>query len=126
MSTVPFGLQDNQSSDVLFVFEDEFGNPATSPTVDAGSLTVTSSDPASLTATPNADNSGITVTANGPLDAAVVVTAKFTVGGTPWSGTETFDVGASAPTQLKLTPQAPTTNAAASAAAQTQTPPATA
>lgn len=110
MSDVPFGIEDNQNSDVLFVFEDEFGNPTTAPTIDEGSLTATSSDPAALTATPNADNSGVTVTADGALDAAVTVSVAFTVGGTPWTGSEVFDVGASAPTQLVLAPQAPQTN----------------
>lgn len=116
MSTVPpaetpFGLEDNQNSDVLFVFEDEFGNVTASPTIDAGSLTATSSDPASLTATPNADNSGVTVTADGPLDADVTVDVAFTVGGVAWTGSETFAVGAGAPTQLTLSPQTPTDNA---------------
>lgn len=106
-----FGLEDNQNSDVLFVFEDEFGNPTTSPTIDAGSLTATSSDEAALTATPNADNSGVTVTAEGPLDADVKVDVAFTVDGVAWTGSETFAVGASAPTQLVLSPQTPEGNA---------------
>jgi hypothetical protein len=103
-------MQDNQHSDVLFVFEDEFNNPTTAPAIDPGSLTATSSDPAALTVTPNADNSGVTATADGPLDAAVVVTVAFTVAGVAWTGTETFDVGASAPTQLVLSPEAPVAN----------------
>lgn len=109
-NATPFGLEDNQNSDVLFVFEDEFNNPTTAPTIDAGSLTATSSDPAALTATPNADNSGVTVTADGPLDADVTVDVAFTVGGVAWTGSETFNVGASAPTQLTLSPQTPTDN----------------
>ena len=110
MSNVAFGLEDNQNSDVLFEFLDVDNNPTTAPTIDAGSLTATSSDPVSVTATPNADNSGVTVTADGPLDAAVTVSVTFTVNGAPWAGSEVFDVGASAPTQLVLSPQTPGTN----------------
>jgi len=111
MSNVPFGLADNQNSDVIFVFEDAANNPTTAPTIDAGSLTVTSSDPAAITCTPAADQSGFVATADGPLDAAVTVTVDFTVAGVAWTGSEVFDVGASAPTQLILSPQAPTQNA---------------
>jgi hypothetical protein len=111
MSNVPFGIEDNQNSDVLFVFEDEFNNPTVAPTIDAGSITATSSDPAALTVTVNADNSGVTATADGALDAAVTVSVEFTVSGVAWTGSEVFDVGASAPTQLVLSPQTPATNA---------------
>lgn len=114
MSQVPFGIEDNQTSDVLFVFEDEFNNPTTAPTIDAGSLTATSSDTAALQVTPNVDLSGVTATAAGALDNDVVVEVAFTVGGVAWTGSETFEVGASAPTQLVLSPQTPTENAAPS------------
>lgn len=107
----PFGINDNQNSDVLFVFEDEAGNVTSAPTIDPGSITVTSSDPASLEVSVNADNSGVTATADGALDAAVTVEVAFTVGGVAWTGSETFDVGASAPTQLLLSPQTPADNA---------------
>ena len=106
----PFGIEDNQHSDVLFVFEDVAGNPTAAPAIDAGSVVVTSSNPASVTVTPNADLSGVTATAAGALDAAVVVDVSFTVGGIAWTGSETFDVGASAPTQLTLAPQTPVAN----------------
>jgi hypothetical protein len=110
MSQIPFGIADNQHSDVLFVFEDEFNNPTTAPAIDSGSITVTSSDPASIAVSVNPDNSGITATAAGALDAAVTVSVAFTVSGTAWSGSEVFDVGASAPTQLVLSPQTPVNN----------------
>jgi hypothetical protein len=110
MSTIPFGLEDNQHSDVLFVFEDIDNNPTTAPAIDAGSITVTSSDPASVAVSVNADNSGITATGTGALDAAVTVSVTFTVVGATWSGSEVFDVGASAPTQLVLSPEAPVNN----------------
>ena len=42
--------------------------------------------------------------------AAVVLTVSCTVGGVAFSGTETFDVGASAPTALTLTPGADVNN----------------
>jgi len=109
MSDVPFGVQDNQTDDVLFVFKDVDGNPTTAPTIDAGSLTATSSDPASLTVAPNADNSGVTVTADGELDADVTIDVAFTVDGVDWTGSCQFAVGASAATQLTLSPQTPTT-----------------
>jgi hypothetical protein len=110
MSNVPFGLPDNDNSNVTLSVADEAGNP-TGSVIDPGSLTVTSSDPASVTVTVNADGVSFDAKADGPLDAAVVVTASVTVGGAPFSGTETFDVAASAPTQLILTPGAPTANA---------------
>ena len=103
----PFGIEDNETSDVLFVFEDIAGNVTTAPTIDAGSITATSSDTTSLNVTVNSDNSGVTATAAGALDAAVVVRVEFTVAGVPWGGSETFNVGASAPTQLTLSPQTP-------------------
>ena len=107
----PFGITDNQHSDVLFQFTDAAGNPALAPTIDPGSVIATASDPAALFVIPNADLSGVTVTAEGPLDAAVTVDVSFTVAGVTWSGSETFDVGASAPTALLLVPQAPVDNA---------------
>jgi hypothetical protein len=110
MSQIPFGLQDNQNSDVLFVFEDIDNNPTAAPTIDAGSITVTSSDPAAVAVTVNADNSGVTATGAGALDAAVTVSVAFTVAGAAWSGSEVFNVGASAPTQLILSPEAPVNN----------------
>jgi hypothetical protein len=108
MSNV-FGIEDNQHSVVTLSFEDAAGNPVPDA-IDAGSLTATSSDPASLVATVGADGVSLLCTAEGPLDAAVVVTATCAVNGVSFSGTETFDVGASAPTALKLTPSAPVAN----------------
>lgn len=105
MTTTPFGIEDNQNSDVLFVFEDAAGNVAVAPTIDAGSITATSSDTTALNVTVNSDSSGVTATAEGALDNQVVVQVAFTVAGVPWSGSETFNVGASAPTQLTLSPQ---------------------
>jgi hypothetical protein len=110
MSTIPFGLEDNQNSSVTLGFADAANNPVAGVTIDAGSLTVTSSDPASVTVTVNPDGISFTAKADGPLDAAVVVTASVTVGGAAYSGTETFNVGASSPTQLILTPGAPVAN----------------
>ena len=104
-----FGLPDNDNSNVTLAVADEAGNP-TGSVIDAGSLAVTSSDPASVTVTINADGVSFDAKADGPLDAAVVVTATVTVDGAPYSGTETFNVGASAPTQLILTPGAPVAN----------------
>jgi len=108
MSNV-FGMQDNQNSNVTLSVADAAGND-TGVAIDAGSLTVTSSDPAAITCTVGADGVSFDAKADGPLDAAVVVTASATVAGAPFSGTETFDVGASAPTQLVLTPGAPVAN----------------
>ena len=108
--TIPFGLADNQHSDVLFVFEDVDNNPTAAPAIDAGSITVTSSDPSAVAVSVNADNSGVTATGSGALDAAVTVDVAFTVAGAAWSGSEVFNVGASAPTQLVLSPQTPATN----------------
>ena len=110
MSNIPFGIQDNQDSNVLFVFEDIDNNPTAAPAIDAGSITVTSSDPAAIAVTVNADNSGVMATGSGALDAAVTVSVTFTVAGAVWSGSEVFNVGASAPTQLTLSPQTPVTN----------------
>ena len=109
MSNVPFGLPDNDNSNVTLAVADAAGNP-TGDVIDAGSLTVTSSDPAAVTVTVGADGVSFDAKADGPLDAAVVVTASVTVAAAPYSGTETFDVGASAPTQLILTPGAPAAN----------------
>ncbi len=107
MSDQPFGIEDNQESDVLFVFEDEFGNVTEAPEIDSGSITATSSDTTAITVTVNSDESGITATADGAVDSAVTVSVAFTVDGTPWAGSEVFNVGASAPTQLVLAPQTP-------------------
>lgn len=109
MSDVPFRLPDNDNSTVALSFEDSAGNVVPNA-IDAGSLTATSSDPASIAVTPSADQNSVLAEANGPLDTAVVVTVACTVNGVPFSGTETFDVGASAPTQLVLTPSAPVAN----------------
>ena len=109
MSNVPFGLPDNDNSTVAITFEDAAGNVVPNA-IDAGSLTATSSDPASVTATPSADQNSVDCKADGPVDAAVVVTIACTVAGAPFSGTVTFDVGAAAPTQLVLTPGAPVAN----------------
>lgn len=104
-----FGMQDNQHSAVALSFADKFGN-AVPDAIDAGSLTTTSSDPASLTASVGADGVSLLCTADGPLDANVVVTAACTVGGVAFDGSETFEIGASAPTQMELTPSAPVAN----------------
>src|ERR1035438_2974855 len=104
----PFGIGDNQASDVLFAFKDKVGNTAAAPTIDAGSITATSSDPASLTVVANADLSGVTANAVGALDNDVTVDVTFTVAGVLWSGSEQFNVGAGAPTTLTLSPQTPT------------------
>jgi hypothetical protein len=106
--TTPFGLPDNDQSDVLFQFTDVEGNPALAPTIDPGSVIATASDPTVLFVIPNADLSGVTVSAEGPLDADVTVNVSFTVAGVTWSGSEDFVVGASAPTALVLVPQTPT------------------
>jgi hypothetical protein len=111
MSQVPFGIQDNQTSIVELVFEDVDGNPVSGVVIDAGSITVTSSDPAALAATVGADGQSVVATADGALDSDVVVSVTLTVDGAPYSGSETFAVGASAPTQLVLVPGTPTTNA---------------
>jgi hypothetical protein len=108
MSNV-FGVEDNQHSTVAISFVDAAGNPVPDA-IDAASLTATVSDPASLTAVPSVDQTSVLVTAEGPLDAAVVLTVSCTVGGVAFSGTETFDVGASAPTALTLTPGADVNN----------------
>jgi hypothetical protein len=108
MSQVPFGMGDNQNSNVTLAVADAQGNP-TGSVIDPGSLTVTSSDPA-ITVAVGADGVSFDAKATGPLNAAVVVTATATVGGVSYSGTETFDVGASAPSQLILTPGAPVAN----------------
>jgi Flp pilus assembly protein TadG len=110
MATTPFGVGDNQQSDVLFQFTDIEGNPALAPTIDPGSVIATASDPAALFVIPNADLSGVTVQAEGPLDADVTVNVSFTVAGVLWSGSETFAVDATGPTTLLLVPQAPTDN----------------
>jgi hypothetical protein len=110
MSNVPFGLPDNDNSTIEITFEDAAGNVVPNA-IDAGSLTATSSDPASVTVTPAPDQNSVLATADGPLDAAVVVTIACTVSGEAFSGTVTFDVGAGAPTQLILTPEAPVANA---------------
>ena len=104
-----FGLQDNQNSTIAISFADSAGNPVPDA-IDAASLTATSSDPTSVTVTPSADQTSVLATADGPLDAAVVVTVACTVASAPFSGTVTFDIGASAPTQLLLTPGAPAQN----------------
>lgn len=105
-----FGIQDNQNSTVEFVFEDAANNVVTGVVVDPGSITVTSSDPASLAVAVGADGNSIVATADGALDAAVVVSVSLTVNGAAFTGSETFDVGASAPTQLTLAPEAPVAN----------------
>lgn len=105
-----FGLEDNQNSTVAISFEDEFGNVVPNA-IDAGSLTVTSSDPASVSVTIAPDQNSFDCTAEGPLDADVVVSVACTVNGAAFSGSVTFAVGASAPTQLVLTPAAPVANA---------------
>ena len=110
MSNVPFGLPDNDNSTVTISFTDEAGNVVPNA-IDAGSLTVTASDPAAIAITIAADQNSFDASAEGPLDAAVVVTAACTVSGAAFSGTETFDVGASAPTAMVLTPGAPVANA---------------
>ena len=109
MSTIPFGLQDNQNSNVLVTLTDQAGNAAAGA-IDAGSLAATSSDPAAIAITIGADGASFDAKAEGPLDAAVVVTATCTVGGVAFTGTETFDVGASAPTRLVLSPSTPVAN----------------
>ena len=109
MSNVPFGLPDNDNSTVTISFTDAAGNVVPNA-IDAGSLTVTSSDPAALTVTIAADQNSFDAKADGPLDAAVVVTAACTVAGAAFSGTETFNIGAGAPTALVLTPGAPVGN----------------
>ena len=106
MST-PFGLPDNDQSDVLFAFTDAAGNPALAPTIDPGSVIATASDPTVLAVIPNADLSGVTVSADGPLSQDVTVNVSFTVAGVLWSGSEDFAVDASGPTQLMLSPQTP-------------------
>jgi len=121
MST-PFGMPDNDNSDVLFAFTDIAGNPAVAPTIDPGSVIATASDPAAISVIPNADLSGVTCTADGPLDAAVTVDVSFTVAGVTWSGSEVFDVEASAPTTLTLVPQTPVNNVPLSSTEQIQVP----
>jgi len=108
MSNVPFGLPDNDNSNVTLAVADEAGNP-TGSVIDPGSLTVTSSDP-SITVTVGADGVSFDAKATGALATAVVVTASATVAGAAYSGTETFNVDASAPTQLILTPGAAVAN----------------
>ena len=109
MSQVPFGLQDNQNSNVTLAIADSAGNP-TGSVIDPGSLAVTSSDPAALSIVLGTDGVSFDAKADGPLDSAVVVGATCTVNGVAFSGSETFDIGASAPTQLVLTPNVPTAN----------------
>ena len=108
--TTPFGVGDNQNSDVLFAFTDAAGNPALAPTIDPGSVIATASDPAALFVIPNADLSGVTVTAEGPVEQNVTVDVSFTVNGVKWSGSETFNVDATAPTTLTLVPETPVDN----------------
>ena len=109
MSDVPFGIADNQHSVVAITFADAAGNPVPDP-IDAGSLAATSSDEAALAVSTDETGPSVTCTAEGPLDAAVVVTVSCTCAGVAFTGTQTFDVGASAPTQLVLTPGAPVDN----------------
>ena len=107
MTTTPFGLPDNDTSDVLFAFTDAAGNPALAPAIDPGSVIATASDPTVLFVIPNADLSGVTVSAEGPLTKDVTVDVSFTVAGVKWSGSEDFEVDASGPTTLTLVPQTP-------------------
>ena len=109
MSDVPFGIEDNQHSVVAITFADAAGNPVAA-TIDAGSLSVTSSDPASLAATPDEAASSFTCTAAGALDVDVTVDVTCSVNGTAFNGAITFAVGASAPTSLVLTPATPVDN----------------
>src|SRR5271168_3664113 len=102
-----FGLEDNQNVTVTVGFQDAAGNPVPDA-IDAGSLTATFSDGTELTAVVNADDT-ILVTALGPLTADDTLTVSCTVGGTAFTGTEDFSVGASAPTSLTLTPGTPAT-----------------
>ena len=105
-----FGLEDNQNSTVAIGFQDAAGNPVPDA-IDAGTLTATLTDGSELTAVVSADQTSVLVTALGPLTADDTLTVSCTVGGAPFSGTEDFSVGASAPTSLTLTPGAPVTNA---------------
>ena len=104
-----FGLVDNQHVTVTIGFDDAAGQPVAA-TIDAGSLVVTSSDPASLAVEIGADGASFTCTAEGPLDAAVDVSVACTVNGAAFTGSITFDVGAGAPTSLVLTPGTPADN----------------
>ena len=110
MSNVPFGIGDNQNSTIAVSFADTVGNPVTE-TVDPGTLAATSSDPASLAVSISADGGSIVATADGALDNAVVVSATCAISGVAYDGSETFNVGASAPTQMILTPSTPVDNA---------------
>jgi hypothetical protein len=104
-------LQDNQNVTVAIGFSDKAGNPVTGTTLDAGSVTATFPETSNLTAVVSADQTSVLVTSEGPLVVGDVLTVTGSLNGAPLTaGTLPFDVTASAPASITLTPGTPVAN----------------
>jgi hypothetical protein len=109
-----FILQDDQNVTLAISPVDAAGNPAGA--FDAGSVTATFPETSNLTAVVSADQTSVLVTALGPLTTDDVLTIAGDVNGQSVSVAFPFDVDASAPTAINVTPGTPETNAPAAAA----------
>lgn len=103
-------LNENQNVEVRISLENS-SNVAVAGLIDAGTLSVTFTDPAPFTVTDGADTSSFNVKANGTLTSANVATVSGSFNGVPLTpGTLTFDVVVAPPTQITLTPGTPANN----------------
>jgi hypothetical protein len=107
---VDFVLMDDQNVDCAVTAIDDAGNAVPGTVLDAGSVTASAADAGMLTVTVSADGSSVNVRANGPEGTGNVVTVNGTLGGSPLTGSLTFDVTNSPPTGLGLTPGTPVHN----------------
>jgi hypothetical protein len=106
-----FLLADNQNVDVAIVLFDKVGNTVTGTALDAGSVVAAFADSTEVTATVSADQTSVNVRAIGPLTTGDTLTVSGSFNGVALTpGTLAFDVGASAPTSISLTPGTPVDN----------------
>ena len=100
-----------QVTDTVVVL-DQNGAVIAGAVLDAGTGTVSVSDPTVLTATLSADQSSVDVVTVGPLGTGEVVTIDGSVGGVALTGTQTIDVIAvpQTPTSLGLVAGTPVAN----------------
>jgi hypothetical protein len=105
-----FLLQDNQNVTLAIApGPDAVGNPTTAP-FDPGSVTAVFPETSNLTAVVSEDQTSILVTSEGPLVVDDVLTITGSVGGVVITDQFPFDVDASAPTAIVVTPGVPQVN----------------
>lgn len=102
-----FVLQDDQTVPVAVAAMDDAGNVVPGVLLDAGSGTVTISDPTILTGVLSADQSSVQVTAEGPEAVGTTVTVAGTLNGAAVSAVLAVDVTTSPATGIGLVPGTP-------------------